>query len=75
MADPEHLEILRNGVEGWNRWRESNPEARPDLSASALSRQDLRGANLSRCSLAEAHRNKTDLRGANLSRANLSGAT
>jgi uncharacterized protein YjbI with pentapeptide repeats len=54
MADPEHLEILRNGVEGWNRWRESNPEARPDLSASALSRQDLRGANLSRANLSGA---------------------
>jgi uncharacterized protein YjbI with pentapeptide repeats len=75
MADSEHLDILKNGVETWNRWREANPESRPDLSASMLSRQDLKGANLSRCSLAEAHLNRTYLRDANLTRANLSRAT
>ena len=31
MADEEHLKILKQGVEVWNRWREANPGIRPDL--------------------------------------------
>ena len=36
MANPEHLQILKQGVEAWNQWREQNKGIRPDL----------RGANL-----------------------------
>jgi uncharacterized protein YjbI with pentapeptide repeats len=75
MANPAHLDILKEGVSAWNQWREQEPGARPDLSATSLSRQDLRGANFSRCSLAEAHFNDSDLSGANLTRANLSRAS
>ena len=28
MANPEHFEILKQGVDVWNRWREKNPEAK-----------------------------------------------
>lgn len=31
MANPEHVEILKQGVDVWNRWREENPEVVPDL--------------------------------------------
>ena len=31
MANPEHLEILKQGVEVWIRWREETPDIRPDL--------------------------------------------
>jgi hypothetical protein len=41
MANPEHLEILKQGVEVWNQWREDNPEIRPDLSQVNLSRSTL----------------------------------
>ena len=41
MANEEYLEILKQGVDVWNRRREENPEVRPDLRAA-----DLRGANL-----------------------------
>jgi len=27
MANPEHLEILKQGVESWNKWHEENPKA------------------------------------------------
>jgi uncharacterized protein YjbI with pentapeptide repeats len=75
MANPEHSDILKEGVGAWNRWREENLSTQPDLSSTSLSRQDLRGANFSRCSLAETHFNNSDLSGANLTRANLGRAS
>jgi uncharacterized protein YjbI with pentapeptide repeats len=41
MANLEHVRILENGPEAWNRWREENPEILPDLSQI-----DLSGAKL-----------------------------
>ena len=40
MANPEHLEILKQGVEAWNRWLEDNPQL-PDFSGANLSGIDL----------------------------------
>lgn len=37
MANEEHLEILKQGVEVWNRWRVENPHIIPDLSDVNLS--------------------------------------
>ena len=28
MANPEHLEILKQGVKVWNAWREEHPPLR-----------------------------------------------
>ncbi len=63
MANPEHVEILEQGVEAWNEWRELNPEVRPDLSIEDLSGLDLRGADLQ----------YADFHGAILRRADLGG--
>jgi uncharacterized protein YjbI with pentapeptide repeats len=41
VADPEHLDLLRQGVEAWNAWRGKKPQVVSDLSGA-----DLRGANL-----------------------------
>jgi len=60
MANQEQVEILKQGIEIWNQWRNNNPDVKLDLS-----RADLSGANLS----------GADLSGADLSGANLSGAT
>lgn len=59
MANEEHLKILKEGVEVWNRWREENPNIRPDLEEAYLreadvSRADLRGADLEAADLIEA---------------------
>jgi hypothetical protein len=32
MANPEHVEILKQGVEVWNKWRKENKAIVPDLS-------------------------------------------
>ena len=60
MANEEHIEILKQGVEAWNRWRQQNGDTRPDLQGAALSEFELTGINFSR---------------ANLGGANLVGAT
>jgi uncharacterized protein YjbI with pentapeptide repeats len=64
MANQEHLDILKQGVEVWNQWRRKHLDVLPNLSEADLSESDLSGANLS----------SADLSGAKLSRANLSHA-
>ena len=39
MANPEHLEILKQGRIAWNMWREENPDVRVDLSNTDLSNE------------------------------------
>ena len=56
MTNQEQLDLLKEGVETWNAWREENEGVRVDLSEA-----DLTGADLARAKLDGA-----DLRGANL---------
>lgn len=67
MANAEHLKILQQGVEVWNKWREENPEVRPDLSETDLSNKNLQLANLSDTYLFKAIFQDTNLCGSNLS--------
>lgn len=47
MANEEHLAILRQGVEVWNKWRKKNYKVlKPDLSGINLSGANLRHAFL-----------------------------
>ena len=48
MANKEHLEILKQGIEKWNEWRKGNPAIQPALSLANLSGAILSGADLSR---------------------------
>jgi uncharacterized protein YjbI with pentapeptide repeats len=66
MANPEHLRILGQGIEVWNRWRQDNPEVLPDLEGASLKRAILVRANIVRAFLRGA-----DLEGANLESAML----
>ncbi len=36
MANPEHLNILKQGVKAWNTWREKNRSVFPDLTGADL---------------------------------------
>jgi uncharacterized protein YjbI with pentapeptide repeats len=81
MANSEHIAKLKNGVEEWNRWRNSPviPIHYPDLSwadldQACLSGVDLRRANLSGANLRQANLAGADLRQADFSEADLSRA-
>ncbi len=76
MANQEHLDILRQGVEVWNQWRQEHQLTNPDLSMANLPRADLWGANLYRAdfhgaNLNRAAFNRADLRGADFSKATM----
>jgi uncharacterized protein YjbI with pentapeptide repeats len=83
MANKEHLALLRQGVEAWNKWRKTNRQIKPDLSKVNFSKADLRWANLERANLSgsnfigadlqESNLKWADLRKANFTGANLSG--
>lgn len=65
MANKEHLTILKQGVETWNKWRENNPGVMPDISGA-----DLRDAVLNGVDLSGADIRGTIFKGANLEEAN-----
>ena len=75
MANPEHLAILKQGIETWNTWRTAHPDVRrPDLSEADFTRAQLFGANLYAAILSEAHLTGANLRGSNLVAADLIAA-
>jgi len=51
MANPEHVEMLKQGVVVWNKWRMKHRGIIPDLSGVDLSERDLSGANLEEADL------------------------
>jgi hypothetical protein len=78
MANPEHLKVLKQGVEVWNRWREEQKKKNlqdlgskllqdPNLLRSRLTDLDLSGANLSMENLSWANLASVNLSGTNLS--------
>src|SRR6266567_3426303 len=72
MANQEQLDILKQGVVIWNKWREEHPDIiHPDLSKADLKGADLRGANLKGSNLYDADLSKADLRKVNFRDANL----
>ena len=74
MANPEHLNILKQGVKAWNTWREKNRSVFPNLSKTNLTGAILTGADLTGAILTEAYLGGGDLRGADLGKANLTKA-
>ncbi len=84
MANQEHLDILTQGVEAWNQWRQEHPEVRPNLEGAKLrqanlisadlTRADLGGADCSRANFEDASLGGADFAHANLTGANLRGA-
>ena len=80
MANPEHVELVKQGAEAIARWQKQHPGEHLDLSRANfhranLARAKLSKANLSGANLFEADLSWADLSGANLNEANLVGAT
>jgi uncharacterized protein YjbI with pentapeptide repeats/DNA-binding XRE family transcriptional regulator len=79
LGNQSHWEILSDGVNLWNQWREANPNIRPFLARANLSGANLEGSNLSgvdltRVVFSEAKLTKADLSEAVLRQAFLQGA-
>ena len=74
MANPEHLSILKQGVEKWNRWRKEHLEVEPDLSGAGLNEANLCRAYLRSVDFGGVYLNEANLSGADLTGAHLRGA-
>lgn len=66
MANPEHIKILKKGVEVWNAWATAHPEIIPDFSFADLRRAHLNNAQLKYANLSYAKLSGADLSGAYL---------
>ncbi len=73
MANPEHLKILKQGVDAWNAWRKESPDVRPNLSGARLVNADFSHANLSYANLSKADLSNSKLWQVNLYNANCKG--
>jgi uncharacterized protein YjbI with pentapeptide repeats len=71
MANPEQLEILKQGVDAWNKWRREHRDVFPDLSGVYLNGADLFESNLNNSDLSQSSLGYVDLGHANLRHADL----
>jgi uncharacterized protein YjbI with pentapeptide repeats len=74
MANLQHFDLLKKGVEIWNQWRDEHPDGLPDFRDADLSGTMLNGGNLSEADLSGANLSFAILSGANLISANFRGA-
>ena len=74
MPNQEQVEILKQGVQVWNKWRAKNLGFQVDLFGAELSGADLRQADLWKADLWKADLSEADLSGASLMGASLSRA-
>src|SRR6266567_4364640 len=62
MAEQYHLDLLHQGIDVWNQWRQDHHSIQPDFSGV-----DFKGAQLRRVNLAGARLNGADFSGADIS--------
>ncbi|MFH1560446.1 MAG: toll/interleukin-1 receptor domain-containing protein [Chloroflexota bacterium] len=74
MANPEHVQLVREGSEAIARWQTLHPEEHLDLAGANLIWSKLTKANLSGANLSGANLSCSDLSWADLSGADLTGA-
>ena len=75
MANQEHLDLLRQGVEVWNQWRKEDAENIPDLKEAYLGGTHLVGVCLRNARLTQANFSAAHLGGADLCSVDLGGAS
>jgi hypothetical protein len=74
MANAEQLQILDQGVDAWNDWRDTHLGPKPDLRGADLSGRALIRIHFRDVDLREAILSKADLRGSGLGGAKLDHA-
>ncbi|MBD1922966.1 pentapeptide repeat-containing protein [Microcoleus sp. FACHB-831] len=74
MANEQQLNLLKEGVEAWNQWRQINPEIRPDLNGADLHSCDIGAVNLVGAAMRSSDLSGANLMGADMRRADLAGA-
>lgn len=74
MANKEQLEILKQGAEVWNKWRNENPTEKIDLSEANLAKAILSGVDLHEADLHKVNLSDSFLIGAIFAKANLDEA-
>lgn len=75
MANPYHLELLKQGVDVINKFAAEHPEVTIDLSGADLSGMTLSGLRIQSANLQGANLRNADLRRSFLNAANLRCAT
>jgi uncharacterized protein YjbI with pentapeptide repeats len=75
MGNSEHLSILHQGVEAWNRWRDEHPTVTPELADAKLDGCDLRRYNFKEAKFIGAQMVSADLRDADFGGAFVKDAT
>lgn len=73
MANPEHVEILKQGAEVWNEWREENPDVKILIEDAELKSINLAGVNLSGIGLSSVKFYDAELNDANFDESSLVG--
>ncbi len=61
MANQEHLDILKQGVDVWNKWRDEHKDIQPVFSHPFLIAADPSHVNLSHADLMYAYLDRADL--------------
>ena len=74
MANPEHLNIFRQGVKSWNQWRNENLDLKPDLSHTDLSDIDLSNTSILNTDMSHADLSESNFTDANFFAVNLLGS-
>lgn len=72
---PEHLKVLKQGVEVWNQWRREHRGVLPDLEGANLQEAHLANAWFQFANLQNARFQKADLQGALFQGARMNGAS
>jgi len=75
VENQEHLDILKRGVEEWNKWREEHSEIQPQINGASLNGVNLSEINLSGSHITNSFFGGTKFIGANLHGVVMHGST
>ncbi len=75
MANPEHVQKIKEGRPAWKKWRNEHPNTHPDLSGERLDMQDFSHFPLDRSDFTGTVLDQSNLTDASLIGATLEGAS